>query len=227
MLQALSWAALGTGFTFLMTTLGAAVVFFFVEEPRPQFQRTMLGFAAGVMTAAIMLAASVWSLLLPAIEQSADFGVPGWLPAAAGLLLAGLWACHCADRCRTAPTLPEKLPPLLGLLAALLLPGLLLTDYGTAGVVIILLFRLTRGGGWRSCLAQAVGLFVVSQYMLIGQVYLVGPFEIQQECFALLALPFIWLYNGQHGRKNKALQHAAYAFYPAHLLVLGMLFMAK
>lgn len=81
MLQALSWAALGTGFTFLMTTLGAAVVFFFVEEPRPQFQRTMLGFAAGVMTAA-----SVWSLLLPAIEQSADFGVPGWLPAAAGLL---------------------------------------------------------------------------------------------------------------------------------------------
>ena len=81
MLQALSWAALGTGFTFLMTTLGAAVVFFFVEEPRPQFQRTMLGFAAGVMTAA-----SVWSLL-PAIEQSADFGVPGWLPAAAGLLL--------------------------------------------------------------------------------------------------------------------------------------------
>ena len=87
MLQALSWAALGTGFTFLMTTLGAAVVFFFVEEPRPQFQRTMLGFAAGVMTAA-----SVWSLLLPAIEQSADFGVPGWLPAAAGLLLgaAGL-----------------------------------------------------------------------------------------------------------------------------------------
>lgn len=39
--------------------------------------------------------------------------------------------------------------------------------------------------------------------MLIGQVYPVGPFEIQQECFALLALPLIWLYNGQHGRKNK------------------------
>ena len=82
MVQALSWAALGTGFTFLMTTMGAAVVFFFAEEPRPQFQRAMLGFAAGVMTAA-----SVWSLLLPAIEQAADFGVPGWLPAAAGLLL--------------------------------------------------------------------------------------------------------------------------------------------
>lgn len=68
-----------------------------------------------------------------------------WHQNVAWTLLAGLWACHCADRCRTAPTLPEKLPPLLGLLAALLLPGLLLTDYGTAGVVIILLFRLTRG----------------------------------------------------------------------------------
>lgn len=47
MLQALSWAALGTGFTFLMTTLGAAVVFFFVEDPRPQFQRTMLASPPG------------------------------------------------------------------------------------------------------------------------------------------------------------------------------------
>lgn len=39
MLQALSRAALGTGFPFLMTTLGAAVVFFFAEAPRPQFQK--------------------------------------------------------------------------------------------------------------------------------------------------------------------------------------------
>ena len=83
MLQALSWAALGTGFTFLMTTLGAAVVFFFAEEPRPQFQRTMLGFAAGVMTAA-----SVWSLLLPAIERAEAGILPVWLAPAAGLVLA-------------------------------------------------------------------------------------------------------------------------------------------
>ena len=39
MRQALSRAALGTGFPFLMTTLGAAVVFFFAEAPRPQFQK--------------------------------------------------------------------------------------------------------------------------------------------------------------------------------------------
>lgn len=82
MLQALSWAALGTGFTFLMTSLGAGLVFFFRRTPHPQFQKTLLGSAAGVMTAA-----SVWSLLLPAIDQAAALEIPGWLPAAAGLLL--------------------------------------------------------------------------------------------------------------------------------------------
>ena len=83
MLRSLGWAALGTGFTFLMTTLGAATVFFFSGEPRPKFQKAMLGFAAGVITAA-----SVWSLLLPAIDQArAEGKLPGWLPAAAGMLL--------------------------------------------------------------------------------------------------------------------------------------------
>lgn len=64
-----------------------------------------------------------------------------WHQNVAWTLLAG---CGPAIAARSLPyqasTLPEKLPPLLGLLAALLLPGLLLTDYGTAGVVIILLF---------------------------------------------------------------------------------------
>ena len=83
MLQSLGWAALGTGFTFLMTTLRAALVFFLSGEPKPRFQRAMLGFAAGVMTAA-----SVWSLLLPAIDQAVEERhFPGWLPAAAGMLL--------------------------------------------------------------------------------------------------------------------------------------------
>ena len=81
MLQSLGWAALGTGFTFLMTTLGAALVFFLAGEPHPRFHRALLGFAAGVMTAA-----SVWSLLLPAIDQAAEGPLPGWVPAAGGML---------------------------------------------------------------------------------------------------------------------------------------------
>ena len=82
LLRFLARAALGTGFTFLMTSLGAAAVFVFRGEVRPGLRRALLGFAAGVMTAA-----AVWSLLLPAIAQSAGGPVPAWLPAAAGIAL--------------------------------------------------------------------------------------------------------------------------------------------
>ena len=69
MSQALIWAAGGTGFTFLMTTLGAAMVFLFRGEINMKIQRVFLGFAAGVM-----IAASVWSLLIPAINEAEKAG---------------------------------------------------------------------------------------------------------------------------------------------------------
>lgn len=87
--RALIWAAGGTLFLFLMTTLGAATIFLFPLEPRARLRRWLLGFAAGVMTAA-----SVWSLLLPAMERAAGLGLPPWLPAGAGLAAGALflWA---------------------------------------------------------------------------------------------------------------------------------------
>ena len=80
----LAW--LGTSFTFLMTALGAATVFFFARAVCERAQGALLGFSAGVMTAA-----SVWSLILPAIEQTAAEGrLPPFLPAAAGIVLGAL-----------------------------------------------------------------------------------------------------------------------------------------
>ena len=84
MQQALLWAACGTAFTFSMTTLGAASVFLFRKRNSMLLQRIFLGFAAGVM-----IAASVWSLLIPAIEQAEEAGQAGWLPAAGGFALGG------------------------------------------------------------------------------------------------------------------------------------------
>ena len=77
----LQMAALGTGFCFLMTTLGAASVLFTGQESSPAFQRISLGFAAG-----IMVAASVWSLLIPSLEASSKDAIP-WLPATGGFVL--------------------------------------------------------------------------------------------------------------------------------------------
>ena len=82
--QAIMWAAAGTGFTFLMTSLGAGIVFFFKKEMGKNVQRAFLGFAAGVM-----IAASVWSLLIPAIDQTVEQGGIGWIPASGGFLLGG------------------------------------------------------------------------------------------------------------------------------------------
>ena len=94
--RALVWAALGCGFTWLMTTAGSAVVFFFRSE-RKLMHHIFLGFAAGVM-----VAASVWSLLNPAIEQAAEQGVPGWVPAAGGFLLG-----VASSSWRSTPFLPH------------------------------------------------------------------------------------------------------------------------
>jgi len=80
------WAVYGTGFTFFMTALGAAMVFFFRGAVRKGVQHVFLGFAAGVM-----IAASVWSLLIPAIDQAEEQGMAGWVPAAGGFVLGGLF----------------------------------------------------------------------------------------------------------------------------------------
>ena len=71
---------------FLGTSLGAACVFFMRGKLNAMVQRALTGFAAGVM-----IAASVWSLLLPAIEQSATLGPLAFLPAAAGFWLGVLF----------------------------------------------------------------------------------------------------------------------------------------
>ena len=80
--QALLWAAAGTGFTFLMTTIGAAMVFFMKRQSSALMQQIFLGFASSVM-----IAASIWSLLIPAIDEAAQNGQPGWIPAAGGFIL--------------------------------------------------------------------------------------------------------------------------------------------
>ena len=80
-------ALLATLFTWGMTAAGAATVFLAKNVSR-SLLNAMLGFAAGVM-----IAASFWSLLAPAIAMSEGSGVPGWIPATVGFLMGGafLW----------------------------------------------------------------------------------------------------------------------------------------
>lgn len=80
-------ALIATLFTWLLTAMGAAVVFFF-KTLNQKVLDGMLGFAAG-----IMIAASFWSLLAPAIEMAENLGMVQWVPAVVGFLTGGafLW----------------------------------------------------------------------------------------------------------------------------------------
>ena len=71
---------------FLGTALGAGCVFFLRREIKPLVQKGLLGFASGVM-----VAASVWSLLIPAMDMSETMGKFAFIPAAAGFLLGILF----------------------------------------------------------------------------------------------------------------------------------------
>ena len=73
---------LGIMIPFIGTVLGSGMVFFMKNKMNNKVQKLLLGFASGVM-----IAASVWSLLIPSIEMTEEQGNLGWIPAAVGFLL--------------------------------------------------------------------------------------------------------------------------------------------
>ena len=82
---------------FLGTTLGSACVFFMKNKINEKIQKSLLGFASGVM-----IAASVWSLILPSIDKSAHLGALSFLPAFIGLWL-GFFAMLITDKVLPEP----------------------------------------------------------------------------------------------------------------------------
>lgn len=74
--------AIGILIPFFGTTIGAAFVFLLKNEIKPIIQKMLLGFASGVM-----IAASVWSLLIPSIEMAESQGKIAWIPASVGFMI--------------------------------------------------------------------------------------------------------------------------------------------
>ncbi len=103
---------------------------------------------------------------------------------------------------------------------------LTMVDYKGEGVLMVILFYLTRDLPWGK-LAQLAGMLYINTQMIRGQVYPVELFgmdwNIPRQGFAVLALLLIWLYNGEQGPYNKTIRRACYAFYPVHILILALL----
>lgn len=99
-------------------------------------------------------------------------------------------------------------------------------DYMHYGVLMVLTFYFFRGRKWWCYAGQLLLMILINksvggmlyQWELFGRVM-----EFPQQCFAVFALVPIWLYNGKQGYHSKWLQYVYYAFYPVHLLILGLI----
>ena len=96
-----------------------------------------------------------------------------------------------------------------------------MVDYFGPGVWTVLAFYFFRGDGWRQRLGQLLCLLFLNGWLLAGQTVLPGGLALPIQAFAVLALPFIWLYRGRQGPHGRAVRWLFYGFYPAHLLVLA------
>lgn len=76
------YSIIGILIPFIGTSFGSGFVFFMKKNMSERFQKITVGFAAGVM-----IAASVWSLILPSVEMAEKQGVLPWVPATVGLIL--------------------------------------------------------------------------------------------------------------------------------------------
>ena len=84
-MKAIFWAGVGTLFPFAMTVLGAALVFLFRDSRNGKTEQVCMGFAAGVMSAA-----AVFSMLIPAVEQTRQSGGVPWRMATLGFALGAM-----------------------------------------------------------------------------------------------------------------------------------------
>jgi len=100
-------------------------------------------------------------------------------------------------------------------------------DYYHAGILTALVFYFFRQRKWWCLVGQLFCLWYINMEMLGGQEYvfrfLEKTWSFPWQGFALLALIPIWLYRGKQGYHSKILQYTYYAFYPMHLLILGVI----
>lgn len=123
-------------------------------------------------------------------------------------LLFGLLACRAYDRKR-----------FLAMVGWICLGAITFCDYGSLGVVTVLIFHIFR----EQKLGQLLMLIAINFFGYEGQHLLLGRAEIPVQAFAILAIIPIFLYNGEKGKGGKALQYGSYLFYPLHMLILGLM----
>lgn len=138
--------------------------------------------------------------------------------------LIALLTIRVIERAKAKSTVKSWLLAVLAVLLGFLLATVTMVDYYGAGVLMVLTFYFFRGRKWWCFLGQLLCMYLLNIKVLGGYYYAVTiaghELEIMQQGIALLALIPIWLYKGRQGYSSKGFRYACYAFYPAHLLLL-------
>ena len=141
--------------------------------------------------------------------------------------LIALLCIHWNERVTEQQEWKRLLVALATLVLGALVGLITMVDYHHAGVLTVLVFYFFRGRKWWCYVGQALCLWYINAEMLGGIGYELplfgGTVFLARQSLAVLSLPFIWLYRGNRGHHSRAFQYCCYAFYPAHLLVLGLL----
>ena len=142
--------------------------------------------------------------------------------------LLSLLLIHWNEKARKSGKLWKRIVVGAASVAVGAMLGLLtMVDFYHAGVLTALTFYFFRGKKWWNYLAQLLCLWYINVEILSGfayELHLFGTtFFLVRQGFALLALLPIWLYKGRQGHHSKAFRWFCFVFYPAHLLILGLL----
>lgn len=101
-------------------------------------------------------------------------------------------------------------------------------DYYGNGILMIFVFYIFKDRSLISMTGQFIFMYYINVVLMGGYYYPVTIgghyFEIMRQGFGLLAMPFIYLYNGKKGNKTKAFQYFCYAFYPLHMIIIYFVF---
>ena len=142
--------------------------------------------------------------------------------------LISLLLIHWNEKARQSGNLcKEIVVGLASMLSACIAGILTFVDYNHYGILTVLVFYFLRGKKWWCYVGQLLCLWYINCEMMGGLGYELSffgkDFFLSQQSFALLALIPIWLYRGKQGHHSKPFQYFCYAFYPAHLLILGLI----
>ncbi len=144
--------------------------------------------------------------------------------------LLGIFCMKKVDKAKEKYRDWKKIPVIAAWVALFYIIGqITFVDYHGYGVLMIMLFYFLRGNSLLCRLGQLAGMIYINAYMVKGLNIMIelggNSIEVPQQAFAVFALIFIWLYKGRQGYHNKVVQYIFYAFYPVHMLILGLLSM--